>query len=60
MIDYTEHIKHLGAGMTPQEKTDALFNGAWNAISEILTMVQSLEQRVKELEKQNAQSRTMG
>jgi hypothetical protein len=60
MIDYMKQMEHLGANMTPQEKTDALFNGAWNAISEILTIVQNLEQRVKELEKQNAQSRTMG
>jgi hypothetical protein len=55
-----KQMEHVGANMTPQEKTDALFNGAWNAISEILTIVQNLEQRVKELEKQNAQSRTMG
>jgi hypothetical protein len=46
--------------MTPQEKQDALINGVWNAINDILLVVQSLEQRVKELEKQNAQSRTMG
>jgi hypothetical protein len=55
MTDYMKQMEHLGANMTPQEKTDALFNGAWNAISEILTLVQSLEQRVIALEeKQNA------
>ena len=60
MIDYMKQMEHLGAKMTPQEKQDALINGVWNAINDILLVVQSLEQRVKELEKQNAQSRTMG
>lgn len=60
MIDYIKQMEHVGANMTPQEKQDALINGVWNAINDILLVVQSLEQRVKELEKQNAQSRNMG
>ena len=60
MIDYIKQMEHVGAKMTTQEKQDALINGVWNAINDILLVVQSLEQRVKELEKQNAQSRTMG
>ena len=55
MIDYMKQMEHLGANMTPQEKQDALINGVWNAINDILLAVQSLEQRVIALEeKQNA------
>jgi hypothetical protein len=55
MIDYMKQMEHLGANMTPQEKQDALINGVWNAINDILLVVQSLEQRVIALEeKQNA------
>jgi prefoldin subunit 5 len=61
MIDYTEHMKHLGAGMTAQEKQDAIMNGIHNNIGALVGIVQHLEQRIKALEEKiNAQSRTMG
>jgi prefoldin subunit 5 len=50
MIDYTEHMKHLGAGMTAQEKQDAIINGIHNNIGALVGIVQHLEQRIKALE----------
>jgi len=50
MIDYAEHLKHLGAGMTEQEKQDAIMNGIHNNIGFIFTLLDQLQQRIIVLE----------
>ena len=49
-IDYSEHMKHLGVGMTEQEKLEATLNGIHNNIGALISMFQILDHRVKELE----------
>lgn len=50
MIDYTEHMKHLGANMTEQEKQDAIMNGIQNNIGFIFALLDQLQQRIIVLE----------
>jgi len=50
MIDYAEHLKHLGANMTEQEKQDAIMNGIHNNIGWLIGMVRALETKVAALE----------
>lgn len=50
MIDYAEHMKHLGAGMTEQEKQAAIMNGIQNNIGWLISMVQALELKISALE----------
>lgn len=49
-IDFNENMKHLGAGMTEQEKQNAIMNGIHNNIAALIGMLQHLEQRVIALE----------
>ena len=49
-IDYVKQIEHVGAGMTEQEKQNAIMNGIHNNIAALIGMLQHLEQRVIALE----------
>jgi len=49
-IDFNEHMKHLGVGMSDAEKLDATINGIQNNIGALISMFQILDHRVKELE----------
>lgn len=49
-IDYVKQMEHLGAGMTEQEKQDAIMNGIHNNIAALIGMLQHLEHRVTVLE----------
>ena len=55
MIDYIKQTEHVGANMTPQEKQDALINGVWNAIGELIAIAELLEKRIIALEAKNEQ-----
>ena len=49
-IDFNENMKHLGAGMTEQEKLDATINGIHNLIYRLIEIVDDLNKRIKKLE----------
>lgn len=53
MIDYTKQMETLGAELSAQQRTDALLNGVWNAIGDLITIAQALEQRIIALEAKN-------
>lgn len=55
MIDYSKQMEHLGAEMTAQQKTDAILNGVWNAIGELIAIAELLEKRIIALEAKNEQ-----
>ena len=54
-VDYIRNLEHLGSDMTPQEKTNAIINGALNDIVQLVVLVQELTQRLDTLEKQHEQ-----
>ena len=49
-IDFNEHMKHLGVGMSEAEKLDATINGIHNLIYKLIEIVGDLNTRLKKLE----------
>lgn len=49
-INYAEHLKHIGTGMSDLEKQEAIMNGIQNNIGFIFALLDELKQRVIVLE----------